>query len=121
MRQMLRKVMQDSVSIYDVAESYNAEGYVTKNRTLASGTIAQLRDSTGSERQLIQALVNAGNENIETITLVLPYGTNIVINQEVDTADNKTWNVIHTTSSQTYSAATIALLYRRVVNDTVVE
>lgn len=121
MRQLLRLVMQDTVSIYDISASYNGEGYKTKVRTLAITSIGQLSNPTGSERQLISDLANAGVENIESIKVTLPYNTSISINQEVDTADGKTWNVIHTNASQTYTAAVEALLYRRVVNESVVD
>lgn len=121
MHTLLRKVMQDTVSIYNVTVSTNGEGYETKVRTLALSSIGQLSAANGSERQLIQSLVDSGNENIETIKLTLPYGTSITINQEVDTADSKVWNVVHTNTSQTYTAATEALLYRKVVNGTVID
>lgn len=121
MRTMLRKVMQDTVSIYNVTVTMNGEGYETKVRTLALSSIGQLSAANGSERQLIQALVDSGNENIETMKLTLPYGTSISINQEVDTADSKVWNVVHTNTSQTYTAAVEALLYRKVVNGTVID
>jgi uncharacterized protein YlxP (DUF503 family) len=121
MRAMLRRVMQDTVTIYNVTVSTNGEGYETKVRTLALTSIGQLSAANGSERQLIQALVDAGNENIETMKLTLPYGTSISVNQEVDTADSKVWNVVHTNTSQTYTAATEALLYRKVVNNTVID
>lgn len=119
-RKALRQVMQDTISIYNISITRNGEGYESKVRTLAISSIAQLSAPSGNERRLIQALVDGGAENIETIKLTLPYNTSIAINQEVDTADAKTWNVIHTTTTQTYNGATEALLYRRVVNDRVV-
>lgn len=112
--------MQDTVSIYSVSSSYNGEGYQTKTRTLTSGTIGQLSAASGNEVQLIESLVNAGSENIATLKLLLPYGTTIAVDNEVDTADGFTWNVIHANTTQTYIAAVEALLYRRVVNGSVV-
>jgi len=121
MCRLLRSVMQDTINIYDISKSVNGEGYETTTRTLALTTIGQLSAPNGNERQLIQALVDSGRENTEVIKLTLPYGTTIAINQEVGTSDGKYWNVIFTGTSQTYTAAVEVLLYRRIVNNQVVD
>lgn len=119
MRREVQKFMPDTVSIYSVSTSYSSETGESKTRTLLTTTKAKIHDASGSEKRLLQTLVDEGTETIETAKLDLPYGTDIDATNEVLTSDGKYWNVHSTNSSQTFAAETEALLYRRIVNSVV--
>lgn len=124
MRQMLRQVMQDTIEIYNVSTSNNEWGTPTTTRTLATTTKGQLSAASGNERKLAESLgainnVITGEENIEIMHLVLPYGTSLALTQEVKSPDGKYWQVVQVGSSQTYTAALEATLMRKIVNDEV--
>lgn len=105
----------DVVSIYNITETLDGFGDVTKTRVLAATVKGEISNPSGSEKELIATLITSGIENTEAIKLRVPYGTAIEVNQEVNTADNKQWNIVYTDSSMTYTAATIALLTRQVI------
>lgn len=119
-RREVQRFMPDTVSIYSISTSYSSETGESKVRTLVSTNKARFGNPSGNERQLIQALVNSGVEDIETAKLHLPFDTDISVSNEVLTEDGKYWNVVHTNSSQSFTSETNALLYRRVVNTQVV-
>ena len=119
MRRAVKRYMPDTILIYSVSTSYTSEGGYTPVRTLVTTVKGKIHEVSGSERMLLAPLVNDGQENIETAKLDLPYGTVINANNEVETADGKIWNVHSTNNSQTFTAETEALLYRKIVNDVV--
>lgn len=119
MRSEVQKFMPDTVSIYSISTSYTSENGESKVRTLVTTSKGKLHDASGSEKRLLQTLVDEGTETIETAKLDLPYGTDIDATNEVLTADGKYWNVHSTNSSQSFTAETEALLYRKIVNGVV--
>ena len=116
MRREVQKFMQDTVTIYTITTTRDRYGKETTTKTSVGTSKAQLHDASGSEKQLIAALVNEGIENIETAKLALPYGTEIDATKQVQTSDGKYWSIVGTNTSQTFTAATEVLLYRRLVN-----
>lgn len=119
MRSEVQKFMPDTVSIYSISTSYSSETGESKVRTLVSTVKAKIHDASGNEKRLLQTLVDVGTETIETARLDLPYGTTITTDYEVLTADGKYWNIHSTNASQTFTAETEALLYRKIVNGVV--
>lgn len=117
MRAEIQKFMIDTVSIYSITNTYDGYGKATKSRTLRASVNGQLAEPNGNESKLLTTYLSEGTKNVETMKLVLPYGTTININDEVDTADGKTWQVAWTNSSATLTAATIALLTREINNE----
>jgi hypothetical protein len=119
MRREVKQFMQDTIEIYSVASTWSSESGETKTRTLVATSKALKTNPTGSERQLIAALVNEGTENIQSAKLLLPYGTTITTEYEVKTADGNYWQVVDV-PTHTLEAATIVFIYRRLVNQQVV-
>jgi hypothetical protein len=116
MRSVVTQYYPDPVSFYSVARSYTADGTDVYTRTFTASGTGQLSDVTGSERAVITALVSAGTEKLETLKLMLPYGTSINTDYEVQTADGKYWQIANADSSQTFTAALKVLLYRKLVD-----
>lgn len=119
MRSEVQKFMPDTVTINSVAISRDRYGNETKSYTVVSTPKAKIYDVSGSERQLIAALINEGTDTFEAAKLDLPYGTTITTEHEILTADGKYWQVVQTNSTQTFTAITQALLYRHLRNQTV--
>lgn len=118
MRAEIKKFFIDTVSIYSVAITYDAFGKPTRTRTLQTTLKGQIADVSGKEQDLISALLNEGTDKIETAKLVLPYGTAVNVDHEVDTADGKTWKIVHANTSHTLTTGVEVLLYRRLVDTT---
>lgn len=126
LRNLLPKVMQDYVEIYTVSTSNNQWGKPTKSYSLATTVSGQLSAANGNERKLIESLgaiqnVVTGDETLEGMHLRLPYGTSLTLTQEVKTIDGKYWQVAQVGSTQTYTAALEATLFRKLVNDEVIQ
>ena len=121
MRDEVQKFMPDTVSIVSVAISRDRYGKETKAYTVVSTVKAKVYDASGSERQLIAALVNEGTDTIETSKLDLPYATTITTDNEVLTSDGKYWQIVSTNSTQTFTAIRQALLYRHLRNQVVTQ
>lgn len=126
MRSLLTKVMPDTVEIYTVSIANNQWGFPTKSYTLATTVKGQLSAANGNERKLIESIgaiqnVVTGDETLEGMHLRLPYGTSLALTQEVKTADGKYWQVAQVGSTQTYIAALEATLFRKLVNDEVIQ
>lgn len=124
MRQLVRAVMQDTIEIYNVTTTTDEWGNPTTSRTLATTVKGQLSAASGNERKLAESLgainnVITGDENIEIMHLVLPYGTSLALNQEVKSPDGKYWQVVQVNSSQSYTAALEATLMRTIINNEV--
>ncbi len=119
LRSEVRKFMPDTVSINSVVISRDRYGNESKVYTVLSTPKAKIYDTSGSEKQLIAALVNEGTDTIETAKLDLPYGTAITTENEILTSDGKYWQVVSTNTTQTFTAITQALLFRHLRNQVV--
>lgn len=117
LREDIQQFFIDPVSIYSISTSgYLPDGRKVTARSLTTTVSGQITDTTGNERALIEALINAGEEKIETTKLYLPYSVTISVDNEVDTADGKTWEVVHADSTKTFTAAHTVLLARKLVD-----
>ena len=121
MRNEVQKFMPDTVSIVSVVISRDRYGVETKAYTVVSTPKAKVYDASGSEKQLIAAMVNEGTDTIETAKLDLPYGTTITTDNEVLSPDGKYWQVVSTNSTQTFTAIRQALLFRHLRNQVVTQ
>lgn len=126
MRTLLRAVMQDTIEIYNVSIANNEWGEPIKTRTLVTTTKGQLSAASGNERRIVESIgaannIFTGDENIEVMHLVLPFDTALALNQEIKSPDGKYWLVTQSATSQDYTAALEATIWRKVVNDEVIE
>lgn len=119
MRSIITNYYPDPVSIYSIMTSgYTNDGRVVTTRSLVITVSGQITDTTGNERALIESLINAGNEKIETTKLYLPYSVTISADNEVDTIDGKRWEIVNVDSTKTFTAAHTVLLARKLVDNT---
>lgn len=114
-RNEIKQFFIDTIEIYNVSKTYASDGgTVIINKTLDSTYLGQIVDVSGNEKELISALINAGNESTENIKVLLPYDATVALNQELKTADNKYWNIAQINSSKTLTAALEVLAYIKV-------
>lgn len=126
MRTLLRAVMQDTIEIYNVSIANNEWGEPIKTQTLVTTIKGQLSAASGDERKIVESIgaannIFTGDENIEVMHLVLPFDTALALNQEIKSPDGKYWLVTQAATSQNYTAALEATIWRKVVNDEVIE